>query len=124
MNDAVSFDEITEEFCKSNSNDIFERLAVNEFHYGRGISEDLMMEFVAYLTGAMVCKLMEGKPPKSYTKEQKYELANKTFARIKMKLQNAVSAGVQGGVETLTGKQVEYSCTIEPMPDTINDFRN
>lgn len=53
-------------------------------------------------------------------KQEQYEFAQAQFGEIKEILADAVSAGVQGGILTWSGKSIEYYTQIKVTPEPVN----
>ncbi len=90
-----------------------------ERQYGEEMARVLMRQFIAAVIGsALYTKLMER--PKDLDQDEMLQHNMDTFASAKADVQSAVAAAFQGALTKYTGQEVEYYCTIKPVPAPIN----
>lgn len=53
-----------------------------------------------------------------------HESSRRNFANMKMKLQDAISHGFDSGVGLFCHQNVEYYCSIAPVPDMVSKTHN
>jgi hypothetical protein len=111
-----SMEEFAADFAQDNIEEIFKQIASYEYKYGKEFSENLTFNFIASFIGAMVYQELKQRK-KGSTVDEAYERASETFMRLKSKTQQAVAAGFQSSINTFTGKNIEYYCKIEPIPE-------
>jgi hypothetical protein len=111
-------DKNTESFSRYNTRAIFEQLEVEEYKHGEGYSEELIIDFLAGFMSASVYKIMDDNrrtPPASLGETKMSEL--EVLLRLRERIQQAVSAGFQGAIQTYSGNKIEYYCQIYPVPE-------
>ncbi len=91
-----------------------------------GGEENYRLAFSMFLGGilsAFVSVGLRHKPKDEvlYTQDELLKFAETNFASIKAMLQNSIANGVQSGILSWSGQEVEYYCLIKPTPDPIND---
>ena len=109
----IDLEALAEKFAKENMTAIFEQINYYEDKHGKGFGEQLYATVIAAIVGARLYKtLTEAGKEKGKT--------SAAFIRLKHKTEEAVVAGIQGSIEILTGKEVEYVCRIEPVPPVVS----
>lgn len=82
---------------------------------------DLCAQFMMHFIGALVFQALKDRP-KGGSKKQVDLLDHnyRSFAGVKMKIQDAVANGVQDAMTAYSGHPIEYFCDIRPVPEPIN----
>lgn len=84
-------------------------------------ASDLSIQFLASYVGALVYSVLKEPPPDlKADKDKMLEHYTRSFLEIKMRIQDAVSAGVAGALTTATGKSIEYYTQIKVVPEPVN----
>jgi len=94
-----------------------ERETVGEDNYRMAYSM-----FLSGIISAFVSVGLRQKPQDEslYSQEEIVKFAENNFGTIKTLLQTSVANGVQSGIMTWSGQEIEYYVLIKPTPDPIN----
>ncbi len=87
--------------------------------------ENYRLAFSMFLSGMIASFLNVGlmQRPKDealYSQEELSKFAEQNFTDMKALLQTSVANGVQSGILSWSGMEIEYYCLIKPTPDPIN----
>lgn len=86
--------------------------------------ENYRVMFAIFLSGLVSAflkfSLNEFPQGPHYSSDEVTKFAEKNFIRLKETLANALAAGVQGGVQSWSGQEVEYYVQIKPIPAAVN----
>lgn len=105
------------------SNKVFRALLVERDKVGE---ENFRLAYSMFLTGmisAFVAVVLRQKPADEvlYSPEELMKFAENNFVNVKAMLQTSVANGVQTGVLSWSGQQIDYYCLIKPIPGAINE---
>lgn len=88
--------------------------------------ENYRLAFSMFISGLLsafvnVSLLQRPKDEILYSQEELIKFAETNFQNIKALLQTSVANGVQSGILSWSGQEIEYYCLIKPTPSPVND---
>ncbi len=91
---------------------------------GREVGRALCIHFLARVLSATVLDTLNTQDETAQTEKEQYEFSKHQFAELKTQVQDSVALSFQTALSHFTGRQVEYYCTIKPVPDPVTGTVN
>jgi hypothetical protein len=86
---------------------------------GPEVAREIAMGFLAQFVGSIAYQSLLDRPggagEMTHAELEKFVLSN--FSHAKLRTQEAIAAGFQSAMTAFTKKEVEYYCTIRPVPE-------
>jgi hypothetical protein len=81
---------------------------------------DVIAQFIYNFTSAIMTKALRSADKAAMSDADKFKAVSTLFTKLKMTFQEQTALGFGKAMTDLTGKQVEYVCTINIMPKAKN----
>lgn len=95
---------------------------------GKKQAEDVSLllstKFIQYYTEIIVLKSLSVTDGKELSSKQNYTITKDSFMRLKTELQTELAKGFENAFRKYAGKNVEYYCQINPVPEPISKLAN
>lgn len=113
----VTLEQWSEKVTGDLAYEVFQALEDHALLVTPEVHRNMMMQFLASYVSAVCYRSLAYIPEGIVDKEEQYKYAKDSFGDIKVKICEAVAAGVGGGMATWSGKIVDYYCLIKVVPE-------
>lgn len=113
-----------ESFSAFMADETLKVLRANCAKRGPDVSRALCIHFLARVLSSTVLDTLHERMENPQSEAEALRFNQKQFAELKIQVQDAVALSFQTAMSHYTGRQVEYYCTIKPVPDPVNSTVN
>lgn len=124
MTQESSFSEIVDQATDEMVHKVFEDLQALASPKDPDLVRHSAGVFLAKFLGLLVLVTLEETPEDDMSNEEAYNFATENFASIKAVVQDATAAAFSEALGQYSGIDTDYYCTIAPIPEPSNDWRN
>lgn len=111
----LTVDEYTERLAIDMTDEVFKFVNFYEDKLGTGTGQILIASFLRDFIKQLVFNALN-----AHVEARDFQATMKAFAEIKTLVQDAVAQSFSEGVESFSGKPMDYYCDIKPVPKPVN----
>lgn len=120
----ITVDAWAEEFSKYISEESFKMLIVGARAKGPQALDKVLSKFIARIIGMTIYDALKNAPNGAANQEEAYERSLKEFKSTKIRMQEAVALGFQSALKSYSNRDIEYYCSIAPVPEPLSKSIN
>lgn len=121
----VHVNEYCDRLAKHLVSECFKQLGHIASKSGSGVADKVTVNFLSDYTEAVVFRVLAEIPAHIKSNREAYEFSVKNLGAWKRDMQEGIAAGFARAMTAYAGKDIEYVCTIVPVPEVnVSELSN